>query len=124
MSTENTNETAGAEQASGKKYKMSELIAAFKNHDVELDTSDVICYVTDKAAGSLCDTDRLDMRHSHDFRKFLCHRGLNQIALEAMCGEPEAIGILAEASARDMKMKDAKRALKRLQGMIDEEDND
>lgn len=116
MDNNETKITAGADAAPGKKYKLSEIIAAFKNHDVELDTSDVICYVTDKAAGSLCDFDKLDMRHADDFRKFLCHSGLNTIACEAMSGEPEAVGMLAEASAREMKRKDAAGLLKALIG--------
>lgn len=116
MENDTEKKTAEAGQASGKKYRLSELIAAFKSHDVELDTSDVICYVTDEAAGSFCDFDKLDMSHADDFRKLLCHRGLNKIASEAMSGEPKAIGILAEASAREMQLKSFKSALGMLVG--------
>lgn len=123
MENDTETKTAGAGEASGKKYRMSELIAAFRNDDVELDTSDVICYVTDKNSGSLCNTDKLLMNRN-DLRKILCHRGLNQIALEAMCGEPEAIGILAEASAREGKMKQAELAVKGLLGGVFDRDND
>lgn len=116
MENDTETKTAEAEQASGKKYRMSELIEAFRNHDVELDTSDVICYVTDEASGSLCDFDKLNMRHADGFRKLLCHRGLNQLACEAMSGEPEAVGMLAEASAREMKRKHAAGFLKAMLG--------
>lgn len=116
MENDTENKTAGAEQASGKKFKMSELIAAFRNHDVELDSNDVVCCVTDDAACSFCNFDKLDLRTQGGFRKLLCHRGLSQIALEAMCGEPEAVGMLAEAGARDMRRKDASGLFKAMFG--------
>lgn len=118
MSTENTNETAGAEQASGKKYKMSDIIAAFREHDVETDVKGVLAYCDEDGAGSICDLSRMSMEHTRDVSMSLVHLGLSQLIMDAMHCEPEAVGVFAKYHARETREEGVRKGFKGVLGML------
>lgn len=100
MSTEEKNETVGAEVAPVKKYKMSEIIEALKTHNIESDCGGFLLGVDDDGAHSLLDLDQMDIHRAHDFRKVIVHEGLSQLVSEAMRAEPEALAAFAAAGGR------------------------
>lgn len=124
MDNNDTEMTAGAEHASGKKFKMSEIIAAMKNHDVEMDVKGVLAYCDEEASGSLCDLDRTNMKKTLDVSIALVHLGLSKLMADALNNEPDALGIFAKYHAREQRKNDRSNGLMGLMDMLAGNDND
>lgn len=95
--------TAAADEAAGKKFKLSEIVAALRNHDVELDCKAVISYYTDDFTGSVLDIDLLDIHHREDVLFLLIHGGVQALMHQANEYDPKALSVLVEAEARKMR---------------------
>lgn len=123
MSTEEKNETVGAEVAPVKKYKMSEIIAALREHDVEMDVKGVLAYCDKDGAGSICDLSRMRMEHTRDVSMSLVHLGLSQLIMDAMHCEPDAVGVFAKYHARETREEGMRNSFKGFLGRLVGEDN-
>lgn len=95
--------TAAADEAAGKKFKLSEIVEALRTHDVELDCKAVISYYTDDVTGSVLDVDLLDIHHREDVLFLLIHGGVQALMHQANEYDPKALSVLVEAEARKMR---------------------
>lgn len=121
MENDTEKKTAEAGQASGKKYRMSDIIAAMKNHDVEMDVKGVLAYCDEDGSGCICDLDRMSMNKTLDVSISLVHFGLSKLMADAMNYEPEALGVFAKYHAREQRKNDMRNGL---MDMLAGKDND
>lgn len=124
MNNDTDTMTAEAEQASGKKYRMSDIIAALREHDVEMDVKGVLAYCDEDGAGSICDLDRMSMNKTRDVSLSLVHLGLSQLIMDAIHCEPHAVGVFAKYHARKQREYGMRKSFKGVLGMLAGEDND
>lgn len=100
MDKNETKMTAGADAAPGKKYKLSDIIAALIADDVELDAKGILAYCNEDETGSLCNLNFLAADNRTDLSMNLIHLGCSQLMVEAMNYDPVALGIFAQAHGR------------------------
>lgn len=100
MAKNKTKMTAGADAAPGKKYKLSEIIAALIADDVELDAKGILAYCNEDETGSRCNLNFLAADNRTDLSMNLIHLGCSQLMVEAMNYNPVALGIFAQAHGR------------------------
>lgn len=124
MNNDTDTMTAEAEQASVKKYKMSELIAALREHDVDMDVKGVLAYCDEDGSGCICDLSRMSMEHTRDVSMSLVHLGLSQLMADAMHCEPDAVSVFAKYHAREQREQGVRKSFKGFLGMLAGEDND
>lgn len=118
MDENETKMTAGADAAPGKKYKLSDIIAALKKDDVELDVKGVLAYCDEGKTGCVCNLNRMDANRTSDLSMTLIHLGCSQLMVEAMQYNPEALGVFAQAHGRAICKKKEKEASKEFLRMM------
>lgn len=96
---------ASAEQAPVKKYKLSEIIAAIRARDVELDCKAGLAWYTEGASGSIINLPLLKIDNRDDFAMICLHNGLAAIISLALSFDYEALAMLVKMEYRHLRMK-------------------
>ncbi len=105
MDNTDNKKMASACSAPVKKYKLSELIAAFKAGDVELDCKAGLAWYTEGESGGAMDFELLKLNNRDDFAMLCLHNGLAAIMALALALDSEALATLIKMEYRYLRMK-------------------
>lgn len=101
MDNEHNTMTAGAEEVPVKKLKLSEILTALKNGNVEADAKACLLTYDEKGVHAICDMPLLNIMKKEDVRMALLHQGLTRMAAAVMKGDGEATAFVAKYALGD-----------------------